>query len=433
VSFDNLRECYARTRPYLHWVLYVLIVLACGLRIWEVFSHNPVFHIFSDTQRHWDHGKDPLSTAPMVLFDPPLFQMWMSLVEKWSLGIPELVATYAAALSVITPWLWYRFLREMLHSRSGALAGWLIFALLPSWLSIFSYFMSETLFLPLLGLSLWQTARAKRKQTSRSFCSMVIFWTLTALTRGIALPLAGIAGLWVWWSHPRKLQTLGLSILISILAFTPFAYRNHNLVGLWSPVGNGWLNQIYAVSGKQNILMHLKRDGAEWVYVFGSPSLYAKQFQPLTDWSPTRTGTVEINVDLRNGAKDWQAAFDANAVSNMEQIELRAKNLILVLAGQSWPDNNPDYLMGRMSNLTRWLWLPLLMVILVTCLTRWRETVRKPLVVTLITVWLLFQGISLIVVNEGRYRKPFEGLLIVQVLILLDRRKAPPALKEIPT
>jgi hypothetical protein len=30
---------------------------------------------------------------------------------------------------------------------------------------------------------------------------------------------------------------------------------------------------------------------------------------------------------------------------------------------------------------------------------------------------------SLLVVNEGRYRKPVEGLLIAQVLVLFDRRR----------
>ena len=47
----------------------------------------------------------------------------------------------------------------------------------------------------------------------------------------------------------------------------------------------------------------------------------------------------------------------------------------------------------------------------------------KPLIPTLILVWLLIQGLSLLVVNEGRYRKPLEGLLITQTLLFWDLAK----------
>lgn len=36
----------------------------------------------------------------------------------------------------------------------------------------------------------------------------------------------------------------------------------------------------------------------------------------------------------------------------------------------------------------------------------------------MIVLWFVLQGLGLVVVNEGRYRKPFEGLLIAQLLLL---------------
>jgi hypothetical protein len=33
-------------------------------------------------------------------------------------------------------------------------------------------------------------------------------------------------------------------------------------------------------------------------------------------------------------------------------------------------------------------------------------------------VWLVFQGLLLLSVNEGRYRKPLEGLLVAQSLVV---------------
>lgn len=399
-------------------LLILAIIAACALRVWDVFAHNPMDHIFSDAQRHWDHAKEPLTPAPMMMFDAPLYQMWLSVVQKWSLGLPELIALYAAALSVITPWLWYRCLRELLDSRRVARYGWLLFAILPSWISIYSYFMSETLLLALMGGALWQTCRAKRKQTLGAFVWMVVIWTLAGMTRGIAVPLAGIAGFWVWWSSPRKIVTALCSVLIAAAMLGPIAWRNHQLIGVWAPFGNGYLNEIYAGSEHQNIRLNLQKDGAIWVYEFGSPSLYQDQLQPLSDWRSSRNGMAIANIDLRNGAADWKADVERNAVHGMRAVQLRAENVLLVMAGESWPDNNAEYFTARASIGTRWIWAPLMVLLLGLGLWRWRDIVAKPLVPALIVTWFCFQAVSLISVNEGRYRKPLEGLLIVQALLM---------------
>jgi hypothetical protein len=53
---------------------------------------------------------------------------------------------------------------------------------------------------------------------------------------------------------------------------------------------------------------------------------------------------------------------------------------------------------------------------------RIREAVREPFLPLLIAVWLFFQAWMLLVPNEGRYRKPFEGMLVAEVLLLVDLR-----------
>lgn len=407
----------------IRWLCYTLIISAYLWRMREIVLHNPLDHLFSDPKRHWDHAKDALGNSPMVLFDPPLFQIWLSLIQKWSLEVRELVAFYAIMLSLLTPYVWYRCFRELFNSLELALIGWAILGLLPSWINIFSYFMSETLFLPLFGISIWQTLRAKRLKTLKVFALMVSMWTLTALTRGIAAPLAAVAGLWAWWDHQQKLYTALISIIVIAILIIPFAVRNHTHVGLWSPFGNGWLNEIYAASSKKDFILHLYRDGGEWAYIFGSPSLYTLQYQPLTNWSPTREGTVEIKIDLRKGASDWENEYQRNAVNYNERWRLRGENFLLVMAGQSWPDNNTEYFMGRASIASRWLWIPLLLGLTIVAVWRYRYILQQPLIPLLILVWLLVQSISLLAINEGRYRKPMEGLLITQALLFFDLSK----------
>ena len=405
-------------------VLYLLIVLGCVLRVYNVIVHNPLDHIWSDPQRHWDHAREPLTPSPMALFDPPVFQLWLSVVQKITTAIPALIAAYAAALSVVTPWAWYRFLREALQSKTLALAGWAILALLPTWIGIYSYFMSETLFLPALGMSMWMTMRAKRLRTVNTFVWMTAWWTFCGLTRGIGIPLAGIAALWVWLGHPLKLRTALWSTLLIVTTLTPVAYRNYYHFKFWAPHGMSWLNKIYVESGARVIELSFTRSGANWGYGFGSPSIDSHPLAPFSDWISKRSGTVRVFIDFNNGLKDWKSSYERTAKHGSELWALHLENLIFLFFGDSWPDNNPYYAMGKAANLSRWLWAPLLLITLVAFIWRFKENIRRPLLPLLIGTWLFFQAWMLLVPNEGRYRKPFEGLIVAQILMLIDLRRS---------
>ncbi|NTU42427.1 MAG: hypothetical protein HGA78_05140 [Nitrospirales bacterium] len=356
----------------------------------------------------------------MSLFDPPVYQIWLSIVQRITMGIPGLIAAFAVALSLITPWCWYRFLREAIASRTLALSGWAAFSLLPTWIGIFSYFMTETLLLPLLGLSLWMTLRAQRRPTLGTFLAMIVVWLITGLTRGVTIPLAGVACTLVWFRHPNKVSAAAVSAFILMAVLTPLAIRNHHFIHLWAPHGNGWLTRIYAESGSREISLHMERDGAQWHYGFTSPMMDEQPFAPLSDWKTGRTGTVHVSVDLNRGAQDWERALQQNGQSGAERWKLHAENLVYLFQGNSWPDNNPAYVMGRLANISRWLWIPLFLFILSVSIWQWRVCLKKPLLPLLIATWFFFQAWLLISVNEGRYRKPVEGLLIAQACVLAD-------------
>jgi len=401
-------------------VLYGLVALGCLLRAYNAIAHNPLDHLWSDPLRHWDHASQPLVPSPMALFDPLVYQTWLSVVQRITMGVPGLVAAYATALSLLTPWCWYRFLRETLDSRTLALAGWAALALLPTWIGIYSYFMTETLLLPLIGVSLWMTRRAQRRRTLRTFLAMVVVWLVTGLTRGVTIPLAGVACVLVWFCHPQKLQTALFSSLILAVALTPLAIRNNYFLHLWAPHGNGWLTRIYAESGRREILLHLERDGARWEYGFTSPMVDEKLFAPFSDWKSSRTGTVNVTIDFNHGARDWQAALSQNVQTDARHAQLRTENIAYLFLGSSWPDNNRSYFMGWLANLSRWLWAPFFMAVVVVSAWKWRCFLEKPLLPLLIATWFFFQAWLLVSVNEGRYRKPLEGLLIAQGCVLVE-------------
>ena len=419
------------------WVyvgLYLLIAVGIWLRVDQVFTYNPMEHIWSDPQRHWEQGTESLRRDPMTLTDPVMYQIYIGALGKLTLGEPFLVALYTALLACLTPWIWYRFARELMPDRLQATAVWALLSLLPSWIAVYSYFMQETLLLPLLGASLYASWRCRRKQTLASFLLMVGLWTLAGLTRGIAIPLAAVVTSWLWLVQPQKVAKAGYSLVLLALLMGPLAYRSHAAMNLISPHGIGQLVALYVRSGKREIQVHYSReDGAKWSYWFGSPSTGEKPLAPLSEWTTARDGVVRAHIRIDNGAEDWGRALARYPLTLQRYLTLTGENLVYLFFGSSWPDNNRERLLEQLNHHSRWVWAPLTLLLLIGTALCWRRLRGMRLFAVLLGTWVVVQGILPIAVNEGRYRKPAEGMLLVQALLVagaLRRRSAAGAQSE---
>ncbi len=397
---------------------YSVVLLGAALRIWYVCEYNPAEHVWSDSQRHWEQGIDTLRNDPMTLTDPVMYQLYVAAIGKLSYKDPGLLAFYAILLSLLTPWVWYRFLREAQSSKLLATAAWAGLSVLPSWIAIYSYFMQETLFLPLLGCCLWATWRCKRKQTLGSFLCMVALWSVAGLTRGIAIPLAAVVCTWLWVLQGNRIRKAGYSLLILSLMLGPLTVRSYQQTGLLAPHGDGRLVGLYAKSGKFEIRVSYKRDGAQWNYIYGSPSMGSKPFEPLSDWGTAREGVAAANIDLRAGRKDWDTAFSRYPMSFRQYLWTTKENVIFLLWGASWPDNNPDRWLDRAAIDLRWLWAPLAVMLLVLTCSRRKELKGQWMLPAVLLTWFVIQGLVPLAVNEGRYRKPGEGLMLAHLVLL---------------
>lgn len=408
-----------RTRMW-HGVLLLSIIAASVYRVWLIFRFNPVDHIWSDPQRHWEQGIDTLRSDPMSMIDPVLYQLYIGMLAKLTLKNPLLVAYWTSLLSVIGPWLWYRFLREMLPPTTGrawSLAGWALFAALPSWSAIYSYFMQETLMLPLLGAALWATWRCRRKRDLASFMVAVIVWTLAGLTRGICIPLAAVAMTWLWLAQPGKGRrtAAALAFLVGILG--PLTLRAYQMTGLLAPNGIGTMVQLYSRAGTEGFNIGFTRQGARWEYGFASPAVLKPPFAPFSDWRTSRQGYARFDIDLDAGPRDWDAAKAGIPWDMATATRLTAENLILLFFSESWPDTNTERDIGKINYWLRWIWAPLTLIVVIMTVRNWRRQ-RERLLPTLILTWLIVQGLFPLAVNEGRYRKPFEGLILAQAVLL---------------
>ncbi|WP_236250615.1 hypothetical protein [Microbulbifer sp. ALW1] len=407
--------------------LYLLIALGIWLRVEHIFTFNPMDHIWSDPQRHWEQGTETLRRDPMTMTDPVMYQVYIGVLAKLTLGEPFLVALYTALLACLTPWVWYRFARELLPGRLQATAVWAAISLLPGWIAIYSYFMQETLLLPLLGAALYASWRCRRKQTLASFLLMVALWMLAGLTRGIAIPLAAVVTSWLWLVQPQKIAKAGFSLLILGLVMGPLAYRSYAAMSMVSPHGIGQLVALYLRSGKREIHVHYSREGAQWNYWFGSPSTGEKPLAPLSDWTTARDGQVHARIHIEKGAEDWHKALANYPLTAERYLALTKENLVYLFFGSSWPDNNRERWLETVNHHSRWIWAPLTFLLLIASALYWRRMQGARLFSVLLMTWILVQGLLPIAVNEGRYRKPAEGLLLVQVILLaavVRRRRA---------
>lgn len=406
----------------LHGVLYLIIAASLWYRLDYIFEYNPIHHIWSDTRRHWEQGIDVLRFGPMSQTDPIGFQLYMGALAKLTLKIPALVAFYTFLLCALTPWIWYRFLRELQPSKTAALIGWSMLSIIPSWISIYGYFMQETLFLPLLGAAIWATWRCQRKQTPTSFLIMVTLWIAAGLTRGIAIPMAAIACSWLWLAQPEKIKKALYSLALLGLVLGPLTFRSYHIMHFFAPHGIGEMNQIYAKSGAKAIEIQYHREGARWGYIFQSPAVEAKPFAPFSDWQSNREGKVSVFIDIDKGKTDWEKALEQHTLSTTDYTRLVVDNFILLFFTESWPDSNQERFIGKLNYQTRGLWFALGLISLLATIAMRRQLKNHALLPVLITTWFMVQCLLPISVNEGRYRMPFNGLIIAQIVLLFAVR-----------
>ena len=309
-----------------------VLAAACAYRVWLVASFNPMDAIWSDPARHWNFGTHPLDTQPLVAIDPVGYQVYLGILAKLTAGSAMLVGYWTALLSLAGPWLWYRFLRELLPSRDWALAGWILLAALPSWTAIYSYFMQETLMLPLLGAALWATWRCRRKEDLASFVVAVGFWMLAGLTRGICIPLAAVAMGWLWFEQGEKLRKPPSRWPCCLR----FWVRWPDAAGTWcgrsrlTAIGsmaqalcagrNAELFDRFHAAGRHRT-MELR------VHVSCDEPPAARAVFGLAE--PPRSGTHTSSIDLDAGGRDWRAAKAAFRAWDLERAAwLTRDNLI---------------------------------------------------------------------------------------------------------
>ncbi len=415
-------------------LLVLLIVAASCFRVFLCFVHNPTDYLWSDMLRHWNNGIHFPRGGYTGAGDPIVYQVYVWLLRHLTRDNKLLIAFASALLSVLMPWTYYRAARNFGLRKTSALWVWALIAWTPSLFVIYNFIMMETLLLLLEGAALWMTARYLRKGGTEAFLTSIFFWTLAALTKPTVVPLAAICVLWSWWKKSTPLRDIAVGALLAIIMLIPQAIRSKVELGFFAPFGNPWLTRIILRSGARmtyfryyipsNEPGHVQPNVFDISMVFASPSCFIRPLEPLSPWALRRAigdSKAHVTIDGSHGARDWKAAYEQFNHDPDEWLAQWRENIILFFFAPSWPETGTSEWDGHLEYSTRWIWAPLILFLLVR---NAREFARRrfdliPVAVTLFTLVMALQNAMLM---EGRYRKPVESVLLLNLVWILSRK-----------
>ena len=412
-------------------LLVFLILVASVLRVFLCFHHNPMDsrYLFSDMGRHWLDGTIFPRAGYGGAGDPILYQVYIGALSRIAHGHAWPVALASALLSILTPWTYYRAARNFGLRKLPALWVWALIAWTPSLLAIFHYILMETLLLFLEGLALWMTARYLRKGGTEAFLVSVFAWTLACLTKPSVVPLAGVCLLWSWWKKSPKLRDVAIAAALVFVLLVPQAIRSKVVLGFFAPLGNDWFTKIQHRSGARSIHLYLHTRANPFFHshesssemIASSPSVDIRPLWPVSDWAMTRAyqkSNITLRIDSAHGSQDWRTAYSTLNVGWEEWLTQWRENVVLFLFSPSWPEWSVSEWDDKLEFGARWMWAPLIFFVLVF---NFRAFLRRqfellPVAVTLFTLFLALQNV---VTFEGRYRKPLEPLLLLNLVWIL--------------
>lgn len=403
-------------------VLWFLLVTAVIARLILPLADPPTDHLYSDPLRHWLNAERFFNPDLMSMMDPPVYQLVLMAVRQLSGDSPAWLSLFNGVLSASIPLLFLTAARSWSLTPILALAGAVVIGWHPSLMALHSFFMMETLLLPLLGLAALAAGRSWQSGSTSWFLTAIAIWTLTVLTKPTVAPLGIVLLLPGWLKHSDKLVRAGMALALAGLLMLPSGLRTQAYLGTFEPAGSPFIARLVFAADATRIL--LEWDGTR--YYFASPSNTVAPLRPLSWWqgkAAREPSDVFYRLSSANEGRDWQGVLADSNRSAKVRLRQTLENSIQLLFSDSWPDSERGNIAGIAQIHARWLWAPL--IGLCVAASGWLMLRRKPVPIftgaaAIFALLLMVQPVSQV---EGRYRKPLEPFLLLGALQLLALRR----------
>src|SRR5688572_18582636 len=161
------------------------------------------------------------------------------LAQAVFLGAPLAPLTYWVAQRLFPPSPFPKDRGGMKNEQAARISAWIV-ACYPMLLVYPLGLGTENPFFILLLISFFFLLRSKEQPRSINDLLAGFFLALTALTRSVILPFAGLAILWMWFFLGQKRGTI-LTAIVFMLTISPWVIRNsllhHKLTGIETSMG----------------------------------------------------------------------------------------------------------------------------------------------------------------------------------------------------
>ncbi len=411
----------SRTDIGLHTIFALLLALRVGYPFW----HSPLEHINNGSMpgRQWRQAGSFWDPHYMAGVDSFFYQPWLASIRFITADNPTLIQLYTGLLCAALPLCWYGCARQLLPVRWALMVG-IAIALTPSLWTIYAYFASETLLLPLIGLACLFTARCYRQPHGVSFVAAGFFWGLAAFTRLVALPPGAACMLVLLWRIRWRLLPLLPVLLCWGALYMAACWHSMLALGYSAPFGVPELNAVLTRSDAVRIRI-LPDDSKHW---FRSPALSQRPLEPFSDWSVGGLKPmIEVPIDTTQGKAAWDNAMQQNPPSWKHFLTRQIPhNVMFILFGSSWPEVWPDSWNSQgfvrpwemaLNHHARWMWAPLIVGVFIFAMRYPMPAVNRG-VVLLTLGMVMMMAVQYTAVFEGRYRKPVEPLLILSAALI---------------
>ncbi len=406
-------------------VVLVLILVGTIFRFFYPFFSHPLSHLVSDALRHYQIAAQSFNKTIFSWLDPPLPQFWLRTVLTLLQYNRIALAAYFGLLCAVTPWCWYLWGRKIFSDEKTARIYLAAMIWLPSWLGIYGFFMDETLLLPALGLTLWLSWKAKEKSNAKYFLLAILAWSITISIKLNSLFELVFVGPWLFFHFIKQngwrfrscavLLTAILLLAGAYLSFPLWVYQGLRTTWLYPP-GMGGITRIYYASGANfaSISFVSHKHKYLWVATSAAYGPNIESLAPFSRWRTWRQGSYETTIDCD---KDCVFALPAPHLTLRKHILFATEAALYFFFSPSYPEMNEYDFINVAQIGTRWLWSILTISIIVLS---WRKKRFSDFVV------LLFLGTTLLyllcdsALASGRYRKPWEGIVIAAFVYLLD-------------
>ncbi len=354
---------------------------------------------------------------------PKLFLFYLYLQQQIMSILPYeigfvFLSVMAGTLCAVLPATWYLAAKELLP-KTWALGVGIVIAVTPSLYAAYAYFLSETLLLVLMGAAFWLTLRAIRLGTPGAFALAVALWMLALLGKQTVLPLAIGALAYAWIKQPtlQRMKSALFALCVVAVFMVPAGLHSYSAFGKFAPLRYGGSAKLYRLSDTVGYGYKISTGAT---FRSASGSMQRNPFAPFGVYRSWRKhGVSEFYIDAKNPNTWEENIARLKEKHTLRHALLDTKDTIVYLFfSPSWPDDNDKNWLNGSSYHARWMWAPLLLLVLFSAPVR-RLDEKAAFILTCtfgMVLLLMFQQSA---VMEGRYRKPTEPLLLVSAVLLL--------------